>query len=105
MTPEIRDPTGTTTLLADALEAVDVAAVLDPPRGYRRTRTLIKHIKALAPIIQDHGAALIFHGRADIVARSGADGAHLADITAFTEAAEALKPDSDRRLRRPGDAP
>jgi len=92
VTPEIRDPSGATAALTDALKAADVAAVL-VRLAEADERTLIKHIKALAPVIQDHGAALILHGRADLVARSGADGAHLTGIAAFNEAVETLKPD------------
>jgi thiamine-phosphate pyrophosphorylase len=74
------------------LAAVDVAAVLvqlsaaDP-------RTLISRIKALAPAIQAGGAALLLDGHADLVARSGADGAHLTGIEALQEALPSLKPD------------
>ncbi|EAQ36725.1 thiamine monophosphate synthase [Nitrobacter sp. Nb-311A] len=91
-TPVICDPTGIMTPLADALASADIAAVLmrlalsDP-------RTMISRIKALAPLIQNSGAALLLDGHADLVARSGADGAHLASIEALQEAMPALKPD------------
>jgi thiamine-phosphate pyrophosphorylase len=91
-TPVIDDPSRLTARLAALVAGFDVAAVLvrlsaaDP-------RTLISRIKALAPAIQAGGAALLLDGHADLVARSGADGAHLAGIDALQEALPALKPD------------
>jgi thiamine-phosphate pyrophosphorylase len=91
-TPMVDDPARITTLLADALAAADVAAVMvrlsaaDP-------RTLISRIKTLAPAIQTAGAALLLDGHADLVARSGADGAHLTGIEAMQETVPSLKPD------------
>jgi thiamine-phosphate pyrophosphorylase len=55
-------------------------------------RTLIKHARTLAPIVQDKGAALLIRGHAGIVVRAGADGAHADGIAAFQEAL-ALKPE------------
>jgi thiamine-phosphate pyrophosphorylase len=78
--------------LADLLKTADIAAVLlrlkpsDP-------RTLISRIKALAPVIQDHGGALLLDGHADLVARAAADGAHLFGLEAFEQALPTLKPD------------
>ena len=91
-TPAIDDPQPLARVLPSLLEAADVAAVLlrlepsDP-------RTLISRIKALAPIVQDKGAALLLDGNADLVARAGADGAHLPGLAAFGEALPTLKPD------------
>jgi thiamine-phosphate pyrophosphorylase len=88
----IDDPQALLGVLADLLKAADIAAVLlrlkpsDP-------RTLISRIKALAPVIQDRGAALLLDGQVDLVARGGADGAHLSGLGAFEEALPALKPD------------
>ena len=56
-------------------------------------RTQINRVKALAPIVQDKGVALLLDGHANLVARSGADGAHLTGIEAMNAAIEALKPD------------
>ena len=53
---------------------------------------LINRVKALAPGIQAKGVAVIVDGHPDIVARAGADGAHLSDIEAARAAAPALKP-------------
>jgi thiamine-phosphate pyrophosphorylase len=54
---------------------------------------MITRIKQLAPPIQNAGAALLLDGHAELVARSGADGAHLSGIAAFEEALPGLKPD------------
>jgi thiamine-phosphate pyrophosphorylase len=91
-TPVIDDPQGLLGILPNLLAEADVAAVLlrlkqaDP-------RTLISRIKALAPTIQDKGAALLLDGHVDLVARAGADGAHLAGLATFEEALPTLKPD------------
>jgi thiamine-phosphate pyrophosphorylase len=86
--PQAADPAG----LAGALGAADIAAVLLRLPAHD-DRGLINHVKALAPIVQDKGAALVLDGHPDIVARAGADGAQLAGIAAFTVALAALKPD------------
>ena len=91
-TPEFDEPGQLVTDLADLLAVADVAAVLvrlcetDP-------RSMISCVKALAPVIQNAGAALLIDGHPDIVARAGADGAHLTGIAAMEEAAPSLKPD------------
>ena len=91
-TPEIDDPQALAKELPSLLAQADVAAVLlrlkpsDP-------RTLISRIKALAPAIQNTGAALLLDGHADLVARSGTDGAHLSGLDAFEQALPTLKPD------------
>ncbi len=91
-TPVIDDPQAVAQRLPSMLAEADIAAVLlrlkpsDP-------RTLTSRIKALAPIIQDAGAALLLDGNVDLVARGGADGAHLSGIAALEEALPALRPD------------
>jgi thiamine-phosphate pyrophosphorylase len=91
-TPEVDDPSPLIESLPGLLAAADVAAVLlrlkpaDP-------RSLISRIKALAPVIQESGAALLLDGHVELVARSGADGAHLTGIAAIEEALPSLKPD------------
>jgi thiamine-phosphate pyrophosphorylase len=78
--------------LPQLLAHADVAAVLlrlkssDP-------RTLISRIKTLAPAIQDAGAALLLGAHVELVARAGADGAHVSGIEAFKDALPTLKPD------------
>jgi thiamine-phosphate pyrophosphorylase len=55
-------------------------------------RSLINRVKALAPIVQGKGAALVLDGHAELAARAGADGAHLAGIEPFLAALPLLKP-------------
>jgi thiamine-phosphate pyrophosphorylase len=92
VTPVIEDAAAFAAPLAAALAAGDVAAVLLRLKDGGE-RDLIKTVKMLAPVAQDKDAALIVEGRAELVARAGADGAHLAGIEAFTEALPGLKPD------------
>jgi thiamine-phosphate pyrophosphorylase len=81
----------TQALLTEALGAADVAAVLVRlPPGDERSQ--INQLKALAPTVQDKGAALLVDGHAELAARAGADGAHLDGIAAFQAALAALKP-------------
>lgn len=77
--------------LAAALGAADVAAVL-VRLSDADERTQINRVKALAATVQDAGAALIVDGHAQLVARAGADGAHLSGIEDFVAAIETLKP-------------
>ena len=91
-TSAIGDPQALAPLLPSLLAEADIAAVLlrlkpsDP-------RTLVSRAKALAAVIQDAGAALLLEGNAELVARAGADGAHLPGIAALEEALPTLKPD------------
>jgi thiamine-phosphate pyrophosphorylase len=78
--------------LAAALAAGDVAAVL-LRLAEADERTQINRTKALGPLVQDTGAALLIDGHADLVARAGADGAHLTGIADLTAALEQLKPE------------
>lgn len=91
-TPVIDDPASLLAELPALLAAADVAAVLVRLKETDQ-RTMISRIKALAPIVQNAGAALLVDGHPDIVARGGADGAHLAGIAALEEAMPSLKPD------------
>ncbi len=92
ITPPIADMAAFSATLAQALSADDVAAVLLRlvPAD---ERSLINRIKGLCLIAQNTGAALVLDGHADLVARAGADGAHLTGIDAFTEALHRLKPE------------
>jgi thiamine-phosphate pyrophosphorylase len=74
------------------LIAADVAAVLVRLKQTDQ-RTMISRIKALAPAIQNNNAALLLDGHIELVARAGADGAHLTGIEAMQEALPSLKPD------------
>jgi thiamine-phosphate pyrophosphorylase len=91
-TPLLDDPQALLGVLPDLLNAADVAAVLLRLKA-ADARTLLSRIKALAPMIQDSGAALLLDGHVDLVARGGADGAHLPGLQAFEEALPTLKPD------------
>ncbi|MGE5162539.1 MAG: thiamine phosphate synthase [Sphingobacteriales bacterium] len=92
MTPPIATASTFSAQLASALDAGDIAAVL-LRLAASDERTLINRVKALAPSVQDKGAALLLDGAVELVARSGADGAHLSGIADFTAALETLKPE------------
>jgi thiamine-phosphate pyrophosphorylase len=91
-TPLVDDPVALATNLPDLLIGADIVAVLvrlsesDP-------RSMIGRVKSLAPAIQNAGAALLLDGHVDLVARAGADGAHLSGIAALEAALPSLKPD------------
>lgn len=89
VTPQ--NPAGLADKLAQSLGAADVAAVLLrlPPTD---ERSHVNQAKALAPIVQDKGAALILDGHPDLAVRAGADGAHLNGIDALKDALATLKP-------------
>ena len=91
-TPELDDPSQFAAQLPGLLAAADVAAVLVRLRETDQ-RTMISRIKALAPAVQDKGAALLLDGRVELVARAGADGAHLTGIADMEDALPSLKPD------------
>jgi thiamine-phosphate pyrophosphorylase len=91
-TPEVDDPAPLVASLPGLLAGADVAAVLLHLKETDQ-RGMISRIKALAPVIQNAGAALLLDGRVELVARAGADGAHLAGIAALAEALPSLKPD------------
>src|SRR3954451_23442088 len=91
-TPVVDDPAPLLATLPGLLLGSDVAAVLlrlrqSDPRG------MLARIKALAPGVQERGAALLIEGNVELVARAGADGAHLSGIDAMQEALPTLKPD------------
>ena len=91
-TPVVDDPSQLVADLPGLLAAADIAAVLLRLRETDQ-RTMISRVKALAPAIQDSGAALLLDGHVELVARAGADGAHLTGIEALEEALPTLKPD------------
>jgi thiamine-phosphate pyrophosphorylase len=91
-TSVIDDPASLIASLPALLAGADVAAVL-LRLAPADDRTLINRIKALAPIIQHSGAAVLLDGHVELVARAGADGAHLNGIEALGEALPSLKPD------------
>jgi thiamine-phosphate pyrophosphorylase len=91
-TPELDDPSQLAASLPGLLAGADVAAVLVRLRETDQ-KTMISRIKALAPAVQDSGAALLLDGHVELVARAGADGAHLNGIAAMEDAMPSLKPD------------
>ena len=91
-TPIVDDPSQLVASLPGLLAAADVAAVLLRLRETDQ-RTMISRIKALAPVVQDGGAALLLDGHVELVARGGADGAHVTGIADMEDAMPSLKPD------------
>jgi len=91
-TPVVDDPAALIAELPGLLASADVAAVLLRLKETDQ-RTMITRIKAFAPPVQKAGAALLVDGHAELVARGGADGAHLPGIAALKEALPSLKPD------------
>lgn len=91
-TPDVDDPSALIASLPGLLAKADVAAVLVRLKPTDQ-RTMISRVKALAPAIQGSGAALLLDGHVELVARAGADGAHLTGIAAMEEALPSLKPD------------
>ena len=92
VTPEIADAQGFARDLEAALAAANIAAVLLRLKPADE-RTLINRVKILAPVVQKFDTALVLDGLPDIVARGGADGAHLTGLAAFEDAIGQLKPD------------
>src|ERR1700681_4793360 len=91
-TPDVDDPSPLLASLPGLLAGADVAAVLVRLKPTDQ-RTMISRIKALAPAVQDSGAALLLDGHVELVARAGADGAHLTGLAAMEDALPTLKPD------------
>jgi thiamine-phosphate pyrophosphorylase len=91
-TPEVDDPSELASHLPELLAAADVAAVLLRLK-HTDQRTMIARVKTLAPAIQNAGAALLLDGHVELVARAGADGAHLTGLAALEDALPSLKPD------------
>src|SRR3954471_18422986 len=84
-TPAVEDSAGLASRLPELIAGFDIAAVLvrlkaADPRG------MVAAIKTLAPAVQQGGAALLIEGHPELVARAGADGAHLTGIDAMQEA-------------------
>src|ERR1700724_1021812 len=91
-TPEVDDPSSLQKSLPDLLAAADVAAVLLRLKPTDQ-RNMISRVKALAPAIQESGAAVFLDGHVEAVGRAGAGGAHLTGIEAIEDALPSLKPD------------
>jgi thiamine-phosphate pyrophosphorylase len=91
VTPRIEDAPAFSAPLAAALAAGDVAAVL-LRLAPADERTQINRAKMLGAIVQGKDVALLLDGNVDLVARAGADGAHVTGLAKFTEAIAELKP-------------
>jgi len=91
-TPVVDDPSSLAASLPGLLAGADIAAVLVRLQP-TDLRGMISRVKALAPAIQNAGAALLLDGQTEIVARAGADGAHVTGLKAFEEALPGLRPD------------
>ena len=84
-TPKVADATALARTLAGLLASADIAAVLvQLADGDERGK--INRIKALAATIQNAGAALLLDGHVELVARAGADGAHVSGVTPMNDA-------------------
>jgi thiamine-phosphate pyrophosphorylase len=92
ITPPVAEPAAFAPQLEAALGAGDVAAVL-LRLAAADERTLINRTKILAETVQRRDVALLVDNRPGIVARAGADGAHVSGIEAFAAALALLKPD------------
>jgi len=92
VTPAISDPTGFAGELELALGAGDIAAVL-LRLADGGARTLIERVKHIAAVVQPRDVALVLDNRPEIVARAGADGAHLSGVDKFVAALALLKPE------------
>jgi thiamine-phosphate pyrophosphorylase len=91
-TPDVDDPSSLLASLPGLLAGADVAAVLVRLKPTDQ-RSMISRVKALAPAIQASGAAVLLDGHVELVARAGADGAHVTGIEAMEDALPTLKPD------------
>jgi thiamine-phosphate pyrophosphorylase len=91
-TPVVDDPADLIASLPSLLAAADIAAVLLRLKQADQ-RGMISRIKLVAPVVQQANAALLLDGWVELVARGGADGAHLSGIAALEEALPSLKPD------------
>jgi thiamine-phosphate pyrophosphorylase len=98
-TPAVDDSSALVSSLPGLLAGADIAAVL-LRLAVTDQRSMISKVKALAPAIQNAGAALLLDGHVELVARAGADGAHLNGIAALEEALPSLKPDRIAGLGR-----
>jgi len=92
VTPVVADAEGFAAPLAAACAAADIAAVIVRLAGGDE-RTQINRVKALARATEGREIALVVEEYPEIVARAGADGAHLVGTDALAAAIPTLKPD------------
>ena len=91
-TPVVDDPDKLIAHLPALFATADIAAVLLRLKETDH-RNMISAVKVIAPVVQAAGRALLLDGHVELVARGGADGAHLNGIEALEEALPTLKPD------------
>jgi thiamine-phosphate pyrophosphorylase len=91
-TPVVDDPDRFIAHLPALFATADIAAVLLRLKETDH-RSMIAAVKVIAPVVQAAGGALLLDGHVELVARGGADGAHLNGIDAMEEALPSLKPD------------
>jgi thiamine-phosphate pyrophosphorylase len=92
VTPAISEPEPFAATLEAALGAGDIAAVL-LRLADDGERSLIERTKRVAALVQSRDVALVVENRPEIVARAGADGAHLTGVAKFAAALALLKPE------------
>ena len=92
ITPQIEDAAAFAGELDHALGAGDIAAVL-LRLADGGERTLIERAKHIAGVVQRRDVALLVDNHPEIVARAGADGAHLNGAAKFAAALALLKPE------------
>lgn len=92
VTPVIGEPERFAEELEGALGAGDIAAVL-LRLADAGERTLIERSKRIAAVVQSRDVALVIDNHPEIVARAGADGAHLTGAAKFAAALSLLKPE------------
>jgi thiamine-phosphate pyrophosphorylase len=92
ITPAISDPAAFSGALELALGNGDIAAVL-LRLAEDGERALIERTKHIAAVVQRRDVALVVDNRPEIVARAGADGAHMSGVEKFAAALALLKPE------------
>ena len=92
--PAIADLDAFAAVLAQALDAGDVAA-LQIRLKEADDAAVLKAVQILKPVAHAHGVAVILNDRPDLAARSGCDGVHVGQSDAsYAEARRTMGPDA-----------
>lgn len=92
--PRLDDPDGFASLLAEALDAGDVACLQLRLKDIDED-TLRRRIDLLRPIAQDRGVAFLLNDRPDLAAATGCDGVHIGQSdTPYADARRLVGPDA-----------
>lgn len=92
--PAVPDPAGFASILAEALDAGDVAALQIRLKG-AADAAVLEAVAALAPVARARGVAVILNDRPDLAARAGCDGVHVGQSDAsYAEARRTMGPDA-----------